>query len=59
MAERLTVEIRLARWRVWAARLVILAARVSEATLPGSVDADTLADRLAAFVVRGIRLRHR
>lgn len=51
------IAISLPRWRIATCRVLIFAASLFEFMLPGSVDLEKLARRLAVFVSRGVRAR--
>ena len=55
MAE-ITMKLRIDRWRLIVARVWVIAAAICENTLPGSVDMDGETERIAEFLLRGIRL---
>lgn len=53
--DEITIQIKLRPWRLVVARLWVWLCVLSEKTLPGSVDPDFEAKRVAEFVLRGVR----
>ena len=56
MAELVTLKLRHQRWRLRAANLAIWALVAVEWLVPGSIDEDLWTERLAGFVVAGMRV---